>query len=126
MSNVSAKQRVGRPVKSPAPGQRAPLSLLVTPALKARIEKAATANGRTMAAECEALIEQGFVVADLLASMNTTIPALARRLAEKNFRDRGYRPVRDAHGGAVWLPPGHRAAPPASGFIAPEEEDKSL
>jgi hypothetical protein len=99
--------------------------LLVPPELKARIEKAAIANGRTMAAQAEALLEQGFMAADLLASMNTTIPALARRLAEKNFRDRGYRQIRDAHGGAIWLPPGHPTAPPASGFIAPEEEDKS-
>jgi len=124
MSTVfSAKRRAGRPVKSPAPGQRAPLSLLVTPALKARVERAAIANGRTMAAECEALIEQGFVVADVLASMNTSIPKLAQRAAEKNFRDRGYRPIRDPRG-TIWLPPGHPAAPPASGFIVPEE-DKS-
>jgi hypothetical protein len=123
MSTVSAKRRPGRPVKSPAPGKRAPLSLLVPPGLKARIEKAALADGRTMAAQAEALIEQGFVVADLLASMNTTVAALAQRLAEKNFRDRGYTRIRDPRGD-IWLPPGHPAAPPPSGFIAPEE-DKS-
>jgi hypothetical protein len=102
--------RLGRPVKAPAPGKRAPLSLLVTPELKHRIELATRGSGRTMAAEAEALIEQGLAVADVLTSLRTTVAELARRQAEKNFRERGYVVIHDPHGD-IWLPPGHPAAP---------------
>src|SRR5215211_3072296 len=56
----TAAKRIGGPVKSPEPGKRAPMSLLVPPALKARIGKLAEKNGRTLAAEAEALIERAF------------------------------------------------------------------
>jgi hypothetical protein len=102
--------RLGRPVKAPTPGERAPLSLLVTPELKHRIELATRGSGRTMAAEAEALIEQGLAVVDVLTSLRTTVAELARRQAEKNFRERGYTVIHDPHGD-IWLPPGHPAAP---------------
>ena len=106
---VEATKRFGRPVKAPAPGERAPLSLLVTPELKHRIELITRGSGRTMAAEAEALIEQGLAVADVLTSLRTTVAELARRQAEKNFRERGYTVIHDPHGD-IWLPPGHPAA----------------
>jgi hypothetical protein len=121
--STSAK-RIGRPVKAPARGKRAPLSLLVTPKLKRRVEKAAQDNGRTMAAEAEALIEQGLAVTDVLTSMNTTLPELAQGRAEANFRERGYAWTHTPYG-KIWWPPGHPDAPPRSGFIPSEKEEKS-
>ncbi len=78
--STSAK-RIGRPVKAPAPGKRAPLSLLVTPALKRRIEKAAQASGRTMAAEAEARLEASFH-ADELADIRTRLDEVSKGLRE--------------------------------------------
>jgi hypothetical protein len=104
-------------VKAPAPGERAPLSLLVTPELKHRIELITRGSGRTMAAEAEALIEQGLAVADVLTALRTTVDELARRQAEKNFRERGYTVIHDPHGD-IWLPPGHPAASQEGTFTA--------
>jgi hypothetical protein len=60
-------KKQGRPVKPPAPGRRAPISLLVTPVLKRRIQQRAIVHGRTMAAETEALIEAAFTMIDVFA-----------------------------------------------------------
>jgi hypothetical protein len=117
-------KRIGRPVKAPAPGKRAPLSLLVTPKLKDRVEKAARASGRTMAAEAEALIEQGLAVADVLTSLRTEVRKVALSQAENNFRQRGYTWVHSPYG-KIWYPPGHPDAPPPSGFIPPDKEEQS-
>jgi hypothetical protein len=115
--STSAK-RIGRPVKAPARGKRAPLSLLVAPELKRKVEKATRDSGRTMAAEAEALIEQGMAAAELLAHFGTTI---TEQLAEKNFRDRGYTWAH-TRWGKIFFPPGFPGAPPSSpGFMSDEE-----
>src|SRR4051812_21515771 len=112
MSTV--KKRIGRPRKAPKPGARAPLSLLVRPQLKRRIEKLATPSGATMSAEAERLLEKALAYDDVLAATGTSIAEIARRFAEKNFRDRGYTVIHTAHGD-IWYPPGHPGAPPPSG-----------
>jgi hypothetical protein len=117
-------KRMGRPVKAPTPGKRAPLSLLVPPKLKDRVEKAARASGRTMAAEAEALIEQGLAVADVLTSMRTDVLRVALGQAENNFRQRGYTWAHSSYG-KIWYPPGHPDAPPKGGFIPQKKEEQS-
>jgi predicted transcriptional regulator len=92
---------------------------MVSPELKQRVDEAARASGRTQSQEAEQLIEQGLAVRDVLGSLRTTIPEVARRQAEANFRERGYTVIHDPHGD-IWLPPGHPAKPPSSGFIPPE------
>jgi hypothetical protein len=123
MSTV-AKKRIGRPRKAPKPGARAPLSLLVRPQLKRRIEKLAAPSGATMSAEAERLLEKALAYDDVLAAMGATLPELRQRNAEANFRERGYTVIRSPHGD-IWLPPGHPDAPPPSGFIPPKEESAS-
>jgi hypothetical protein len=117
---MSTQPKRGRPMKTPEPGTRAPLSLMVRPAIKQSVDAAARASGRTQSQEAELLIEQGLAVHQALVAMGTTVPELARRLAEKNFRDRGYTVIHDPHGD-IWLPPGHPSAPPSSGFVPPEK-----
>ena len=53
-------KRIGRPMKKPTPGARAQLGLKVPPSLKAKIDAAAVANGRTQSMEAEARLERSF------------------------------------------------------------------
>ena len=114
-------KRIGRPMKAPSPGKRTTLSLMVSPDLKQRVEEAARASGRTQSTEAEQLILQGLAVRDVLGVVGMSVPEIARRQAETNFRARGYTVMHDRHGDN-WLPPGHPAATPSSGFITAEEE----
>jgi hypothetical protein len=52
--------RTGRPTKDPTPGTRASLGLKVTGDIKAKLDAAARANGRTQSQEAEARLEQTF------------------------------------------------------------------
>ena len=54
------KKRIGRPMKKPIPGARAQLGLKVPWSLKAKIDAAAIASGRTQSMECEARLERSF------------------------------------------------------------------
>jgi hypothetical protein len=117
----TSPKRIGRPLKPPSKGKRAPLSLLVRPDLKREIDKLATVNGRTQSAEAEALIERALAVEGTLKAMGTTLPQLRWKTAEAILRERGHLPKHTPHGD-IWYPPGHPDAPQAAGFIAPEEE----
>ncbi len=55
-----APGRKGRPTKDAAPGTRASLGLKVTGDIKAKLDAAARANGRTQSQEAEARLEQTF------------------------------------------------------------------
>ena len=52
------KKRIGRPTKPPAPGERVPLGLRVTPEMKRRLEAAATKKGRSLSQEVELRLER--------------------------------------------------------------------
>jgi hypothetical protein len=53
-------KRMGRPPKPPKPGEMAPLSVRITAGLKARVQAAAEANGRSFGAEVESRLEDSF------------------------------------------------------------------
>jgi hypothetical protein len=53
-------KRMGRPPKPPTPGKMAPLSVRITAGLKARVQAAAEANGRSFSAEVESRLEDSF------------------------------------------------------------------
>jgi hypothetical protein len=116
----TAAKRIGRPVKPPEPGKRAPLSLLIRPALKECIEKLAEQNGRTLAAEAEHLIEQGLAAGEMLGSRRMSLPKQAEQAAEDNFRRRGYTWIHTSHG-KIWLPPGMPGGS-HSVWLPPEEQ----
>jgi hypothetical protein len=119
-----AKKRIGRPMKAPKPGARAPLSLLVRPQLKRRIESIAEISGATMSAEAERLLEKALAYDDVLAATGTSIPEIARRFADKVLRERGYTWEHTPHG-KIFYPPGHPSAPPPPGGFTPKEEEPS-
>ena len=58
----SAKKRIGRPTKTPKPGERVQLGLRVTPEMKKRLEKAAIKNGRSISQEAELRLERSLDV----------------------------------------------------------------
>jgi hypothetical protein len=51
---------VGRPVKEPEEGERAPLSLRVRPIIKRKLEESAELNGRSLSQEAEFRLEHTF------------------------------------------------------------------
>jgi hypothetical protein len=55
-------KRVGRPVVAATPGERAGLSLRVTPEVKERLEKAAEKHGRSLSQEAEFRLERSLYV----------------------------------------------------------------
>src|SRR4051794_14645318 len=61
--------RTGRPTKAAKPGTKASLGLKVTAAIKARLEKEASTNGRTQSQEAEVRIERSFERQSLLAEV---------------------------------------------------------
>jgi hypothetical protein len=61
-----AQARIGRPPKSPTPGERIGMSLRVTPEMKNQLERAALANGRSLSQEAEFRLQQSFRDDDLL------------------------------------------------------------
>ncbi len=65
--------RVGRPIKPAVYGERATLSMMVTPSIKAHLDAAAHANGRTRSQEAEVRIERSvdhdWIVRELMKRM---------------------------------------------------------
>lgn len=61
--------RRGRPTKSATPGTRASLGLKVTADLKARLEAAAAASGRTQSQEAEWRIDRSFREDEVMAEL---------------------------------------------------------
>jgi hypothetical protein len=59
------KRRPGRPARTPAPGERVPMSFRVTPTFKARLDKAAQESGKSLAQEVEQRLERTFVDAEI-------------------------------------------------------------
>lgn len=111
---LDPKRAVGRPMKVPRRGKRAPLSLLVRPDIKRLVDKLATANGITQSAQGEFLIEQGLAVRQVLDAMGTTLEEIERGNVEAALRRLGYRPWRvtgsDGKVYKAWCEPGHPAA----------------
>ena len=68
-----SKRAIGRPKKAPSRGKRAPLSLLVRPDIKRRVDQLATANGITQSAQGGFLIEQGLAVHQVLNATGKTL-----------------------------------------------------
>src|SRR5262245_11105623 len=66
-----AKKRIGRPVVEAAPGQRAGLSLRVTPELKQQLEETALKKGRSLSQEAEFRLERSFEHEGLLREVLT-------------------------------------------------------
>jgi hypothetical protein len=111
------KKIAGRPKKAPAAGKRAPLSLLVRPALKRLVDQMATANGTTQSAAAEFLIEQGIAVRQVLDAMGKTAEEIERGNADAALRRRGYvshRFVADGRAWFFWTEPGFPI--PTGGF----------
>ena len=111
------KQVAGRPKKKPTAGQRAPLSLLIRPALKRQIDRLATINGTTLSAQAEYLIEQGLAVRQVLDAMGKEVEDIAKGNADAALRRRGYQSHRVVAAGrawTVWAEPGFPI--PTSGF----------
>jgi hypothetical protein len=125
---LKPKRVAGRPKKAPASGKRAPLSLLVRPALKRLVDRIATANGTTQSAAAEFLIEQGIAVRQVLDAMGKTLEETERGNADAAFQRRGYNRHRIVVGGKAWFfwtEPGFPI--PTSGFESwAEGEFKAL
>lgn len=68
-----AKRAMGRPMKPPTRGKRAPLSLLVRPETKRLVDRLATRDGTTQSAMAEYLIEQGIAVRQVLDAVGKTL-----------------------------------------------------
>jgi predicted transcriptional regulator len=51
-------RRRGRPARTPEPGERVPMSFRVTPAFKAKLDRAADESGRSLMQEIELRLEQ--------------------------------------------------------------------
>jgi hypothetical protein len=97
------KRVTGRPKKAPASGKRAPLSLLVRPALKRLVDRMATANGTTQSAAAEFLIEQGLAVRQVLDAMGKTLEEVEQDNTDAALRRRGYNRHRFVAGGRAWF-----------------------
>jgi len=105
-----AKRAMGRPMKPPTRGKRAPLSLLVRPELKRRVDELATINGITQSAQAGFLIEQGIAVRQVLDAMGKTLAELERGNVDSALYRLGYRPWRESIDGktwTAWCEPGH-------------------
>jgi len=115
----SAKRR-GRPFKKAAPGERAPLSLLVRAEVKRLVDKRAQDSGRTQSQEAEALIEKCLAYDEMMESMRTTLADMQNDSVEAALFRLGYTPVREIIEGRawkVWCEPGHPRAE-RSGFVS--------
>ena len=116
---LDPKRAVGRPMKAPRRGKRAPLSLLVRPEIKRLVDQRATANGTTQSAQAEFLIEQGLAVRQVLDAMGKDLMALERGNVDSALWRLGYRPWRESIDGKTWTSwcePGH----PRAGQISVE------
>src|SRR5256885_15261009 len=75
---AASAKRIGRPMKPPAPGARAPMSLLVRPQLKRRIEQLAERSGTTLAAEAERLLQTALNYERVLGDHQTALARLGQ------------------------------------------------
>jgi hypothetical protein len=119
---LDPKRAVGRPMKAPRRGKRAPLSLLVRPETKRLVDRMATRDGTTQSAMAEYLIEQGLAVRQVLDAMGKTLEEIERGNADAALRRRGYNHHRVVTGGkawGVWTEPGFPT--PTTGFKAWEQ-----
>jgi predicted DNA-binding protein len=57
---MQMRRRAGRPARRISPGERVPMSFRVTPELKERMDRAASASGRSVAQEIELRLENSF------------------------------------------------------------------
>lgn len=64
-------RRIGRPTKPPAPNERVPVALRVTPEIKIRLDTAASQGGRSLSQEAEIRLERSFEREDLLSEALT-------------------------------------------------------
>jgi len=83
--------RRGRPTKQAKPGTKASLGLKVTASLKARLEEAAAASGRTQSQEAEYRLERSFDRFDLLRevlelSYGRHLAGLVQTIGDTAFR----------------------------------------
>jgi hypothetical protein len=62
---MEKKRRGGWPARTPAPGERVPMSFRVTPAFKAKLDQAAAESGKSLAQEVEQRLERSFVDAEI-------------------------------------------------------------
>jgi len=99
---LDPKRAVGRPMKAPRRGKRAPLSLLVRPEIKRLVDQRATANGTTQSAQAEFLIEQGLAVRQVLDAMGKTLQEIERGNVHAALRRRGYNHHRIVIGEKAW------------------------
>ena len=63
------RRPVGRPRKAAKPGTTVGVTLRITAGLKARLETAATASGRTVSKEAESRLDSSFATQDLLLNV---------------------------------------------------------
>jgi hypothetical protein len=101
-STLAEKRRIGRPMKEPRRGKRAPLSLLVRPAIKRLVDKMAKANGITQSAQAEMLIEQGLAVRQVLDAMGKTVAEIESGSVDTALSRRGFTPIRHMVEGKAW------------------------
>lgn len=100
---LDPKRAVGRPMKAPRRGKRAPLSLLVRPEIKRLVDQRATANGTTQSAQAEYLIEQGLAVRQVLDAMGKTLQEIERGNVEAALmRLGGWTVERYQDGDKIW------------------------
>ncbi|OLB72047.1 MAG: hypothetical protein AUI16_21430 [Alphaproteobacteria bacterium 13_2_20CM_2_64_7] len=105
---AASAKRIGRPMKPPAPGARAPMSLLVRPQLKRRIEQLAERSGTTLAAEAERLLQTALNYERVLGDHQTALARLGQMrqgLREQILREDGFQRVTGLSG-SVWFEPG--------------------
>jgi hypothetical protein len=110
---LDPKRAVGRPMKAPRRGKRAPLSLLVRPEIKRQVDKLATANGTTQSAQAELLIIQGLNIQRVLDAMGKTAEEIESGNVNAALSRLGYRPRREWIGDRAWTSwcePGHPRA----------------
>ena len=108
---MSKAARIGRPMKSPARGEkRISLGLKVTAEVKRRIDSAARATGRTQSQEAERRIEMSYTYERAIGELDSARAALgeiSQANAEQVLERLGWNSIVDLrYGGAVWLPPG--------------------
>jgi hypothetical protein len=90
-------KRIGRPLKTPEPGERVSLGLRVTAATKQRLDDAARATGQTQSREAELLIEYAFRERDALGG------AGAQQMARAMAAAFAFAGQRAAGGGSDWI-----------------------
>jgi predicted transcriptional regulator len=81
------QKRMGRPLKAAQPGKRVSLGLKVTPEIKARLDEAARANGRTQSQEAEYRLERSFERQDLLPEILSLASGERRRSYHLSFEE---------------------------------------